>query len=215
MIQRSVLRSDCVGLQQRRKVRRADFLLALEEEAQVDAGLPSRCPKCVQRGENGDDRRLVVAGRAGEQARFRIEPLRQRAQIDGRSVRASQGGLKWLDRPAALTGRLTVVVRVESDRPRRTRNVEFAEHDGRGAVQLQQPCFDLAVTQRLGNDLRVLADAGGIGGVIRDRQQLGELADDGRLVLLAVRTHAVADLGGGGGGHGLPGIERPGRQPNR
>ena len=150
------------------------------------------------------NRRDSGSSRFGSERRSTVEPSGRRSV-----------GLKRLDRPAALAGRLTVVVRVERDRPRRARNVELAEHDRRGALELQQLCFDLAFPQRFGNDICVLADVGGVGCVIRDRQQLGELADDGRLVLLAVRTHVVADFGGGGGGHGRLRIERPGRQPNR
>jgi hypothetical protein len=80
LVHRAVAEDPGIGCQllrvpreQRREVRRARLLFAFEDEAQVDARRTARGAQGFDRGEQAEDRRLVVAGAARVEPRLRIE----------------------------------------------------------------------------------------------------------------------------------------------
>ena len=83
------------------EVRRARFLFALEHEPQIDGRLRLDRVQRVERGEHGDDRRLVVARRAPVQPRLRPAAAQHRFPRRRRPLR----GIDWL----------AVVVRVKRE----------------------------------------------------------------------------------------------------
>ncbi len=121
---------------------RARFLLAVEEEDEVGRGLHAFFPERAQDGQDCGDRRLVVTGRAGVQPPLRVHRIprlghgaRRPAGLHRRGV---ERGFERGVRPVRGVDGLAVVVDVDAEGPLRVRHPEFAEHEGRDAIDPEE-----------------------------------------------------------------------------
>ena len=194
------LQQAALRLEQGLHVRRACLLLALEEELDVHRGSDAARLQGVERREQADDWRLVVACGA------RIEPP---LRVEGRLPRRP-GDLaaSLLQRPIAQHGnpgvagplgpvhRLAVVVGVDDDRPCGARGLELAVHSGRASLDPEEAGPHPAALEQGDDGVRVPADTRGVAGQVRDGRQVRELAHDVDLVGLPVLAHLIpqADL---------------------
>src|SRR6187549_3024242 len=93
-------------------MRRTRFFFAFKKEAQIYRRLQRQTAESVERCEHGNDRSLVIAGRAGEKAPFRIDGFGV-APIDIAASVATHDRLPWFAFPLGDIDRLSVVVGVE------------------------------------------------------------------------------------------------------
>ena len=111
---------------------RGRFLLSFEEHLEVHRLRGLRRFHGVDCGEDRHDRHLVVARRAGVDARFAIDAAaaggnRDDLSADEQILVAQHWRPGWC-RPLLRVERLAVVVRVEHQRARRTRRLELTIH---------------------------------------------------------------------------------------
>ena len=173
--------------QRAREVRRARFLLALEEELEVGRERDLRGAQCVDCGEDGHDRPLVVARRARVDARLVRERVPRR--IPGHDRRAvlgpprTQRRLEGRRDPGCLgADGLPVEMRIEKERPCRARRREHAVDRHRRARRLEDARVDAALLQHADEERRVRADIRLVRRDVRQREQLAQLRDDRLLV---------------------------------
>ena len=134
----AIAREQCgVPFEQGASMPIARFLFAVEVELEVHARLAPRCTQRIERREHGDDRRLVVAGRARVQAPFGSGGVVRRREWNDRSATVersvAQCRLPRRRGPARRLYRLAIVVRVQDDRARCARRAELAVDRGRAA----------------------------------------------------------------------------------
>jgi len=117
----------------RGEVRRARFFFTFKHETQIHRGRDPRRAQGVERGEHRDDRSFVIAHRAREEPPLGIERLRL-SPIDVATFRIAHHRLPWIAFPTRRIDRLTIVMRVERDRPVRIGHAQICDDDRRHAL---------------------------------------------------------------------------------
>ena len=179
-----------VRLEHAAQVRGPRFLLALEEELEVDRRRDPRGAQRIERAEHRDDRALVVARGTRVDARLAVDALpRERCRDDLRSRgerSVAEHRRERRARPLRWVDRLAIVVRVEHDGARGAGRAELAVHSGRPAVALEGARAHAAAAKQLDHGRGISANVHAVRRHVRYREQLGELARDVRFVRLAV-----------------------------
>src|SRR6476660_10657891 len=111
---------------------RPRFFFAFTKETQTYRRLQRHTAESIERCEHGDDRSLVIAGRAGEIAPFRIDGFRV-APIDIAASVVTHDRLPWFAFPLGDIDRLSIVVGVECNRWSRIWHCEIRDYDRRRA----------------------------------------------------------------------------------
>jgi hypothetical protein len=144
------------------QVRRVDLFFAFKRQLDVRFRLQAGSPECIECGEHGDDRRLVVAGAARVQTPLGIEGRagrRQRndlAAVFERSV--AQRRLKRRRCPLLRIERLPVVMRVEPDSACRTRHAQLRDDHRVAPGYRHRLCGQAARLDHFGDQLGVALD---------------------------------------------------------
>lgn len=111
------------------------FFFAFDEDDEVDGGVDAGVAEGVERGEQGDDGRLVVGGGASVDAAVVGQGMVERCVVesDAAAVDAigEEGGSPGGDGPVGVVGGLPVVVGVDADGAVGA-GVEGGDHGGRG-----------------------------------------------------------------------------------
>jgi hypothetical protein len=187
----------------RGEIRRSGFLFAFEDDADVrgDRGRPLRIER-IDRREQRDDRRLVVRGGASVDAPLGIDgalPRLERDRPAGRRVRHhNHRRERRLVRPLGRHDRLAVVMKIERERARRRRCAALHQHERRAGGR-HHATSEVTMLEHRHQRVGVAADIGGVGGDVRDREQVEELVKNLRLVLRAPGVHARERIVCGGG----------------
>src|SRR5213076_1951411 len=120
------------------------FFFSFEKEPEIDRRLHSGAAHGVERGEHGNDRGLIVTGRTGEEAPFRVGRLRA-VPID---IVPGVVPHRWLPRlalPLRWVDRLSVVMGIERDGSFRVRRGEICDDNRRSALDRQNFCNETSL----------------------------------------------------------------------
>src|ERR1043166_1414760 len=117
-------------------MRRTCFFFAFKKEAQVYRRLHRETTESIERREHGDDRSLVIAGRAGEKAPFRIDRFRV-APIDIAASIVTHDRLPGFAFPLGDIDRLSIVVSVECNCSFRIWQCEIRDRSEKHTSELQ------------------------------------------------------------------------------
>ena len=188
-----------VRLEQVAQVRRAGFFLAFQEELHVHRGRLLRGLERVEGGQHGDDRALVVAGRARADTHGGINGValgRHGHGVGGHAVFvATQLGGERIAVPSAPGHRLSVVVRVHHDGARGAGRLKLAEERRTAARgRAQRPHSHAAFGEGRREKLHVAPDVRGVGGHVGDGHQGERFVEDLALVGLPPRIHGGTEL---------------------
>jgi hypothetical protein len=188
-----------VRLEQVAQVRRAGFFFAFQEELHVDRGRLLGRLEGIESGQHGDDRALVVAGRAGADANGGIDGValgRHGHGVGGHAVGvATQLGSERIAVPSAPGHRLSVVVRVHHDGARGPGRFQFAEQGGTAAGGRDEgPHGHAAFGEGRGQKLDVAPDVRGVGGHVGNGHQGERFVEDLALVGASPRVDGGAEL---------------------
>src|SRR5437868_14175457 len=93
-------------------MRRTRFFFAFKKEAQVYHRLHGETTESIERCEHGNDRSLVIAGRAGAKAPLRLDGFRV-APIDIAASAVTHDRLPWFAFPLGDCDWLSLVVGVD------------------------------------------------------------------------------------------------------
>ena len=164
-------------------MRRSGFFLTLQKELHVHGGRPLRGLERIERGQHGDDRPLVVTGRAGTDTHGGIDGValgRHGHGVGGHAVFvATQLGRERIAVPSATGHRLSVVVRVHHDRARSPGRFQLTKKCGISTGRRAQQTHDhTAFGERRREKLDVATNVRGVGGHVGNGHQRERLVED-------------------------------------
>src|ERR1044071_2583383 len=156
---------------------RTRFFFALKKEAEIYRGLHTETPESIECREHGGDRSLVVAGRAGEKAPFRIDRFRV-APINIVACVVTHDRLPWFTFPLGDIDRLSIVVGVECNRSFRIWHCEIRDYDRRRTFYRKQFDHQASLLAHRADRFRIASDVRHIVRQVRDREDLSEFRQD-------------------------------------
>src|SRR6476620_4923818 len=154
-------------------MRRTRFFFAFKKETQTYRRLHRHTAESIERCEHGDDRSLVIAGRAGEKAPFRIDGFRV-APIDIAASLVTHDRLPWFAFPLGGIDRLSIVVSVECNCSFRIWQCEIRDYDRRRAFDCKEFGDEASLLTHRPDRLGVASDVRRVVRQVRDRKELSE-----------------------------------------
>src|SRR4029434_10037915 len=149
---------------------RARFFFAFKKEAQIYRRLHRETAESIEGRDHGDDRSLVIAGRAGEKAPFWIDGFRV-APIDIVACVVTHDRLPWFAFPLGDIDRLSIVVGVECNRSFRIWHCEIRDYDRRRAFDRKEFGAEASLLKHRADRLGVASDVRRVVRQIWDRKE--------------------------------------------
>ena len=163
------------------EVGRARLLFTVEQHANAPWDVGLRGQQTIERGEERDDRALVVRRRSPVDAHVRIDGSRARGQIDRRLADEGLRAERAAKGPLLRIGGLAIVVHVKEHGAPRVGDVAAREDDRRAfgfPARHPEPAF----LEHGGEQVGVLRDVRAIRGQVGHRDELHQPGEDLPLV---------------------------------
>src|ERR1044071_1750140 len=138
-------------------MRRTRFFFTFKKEAQIYCRLHCQTAESIERCEHGDDRSLVIAGRAGEKAPFRIDGFRV-VPIDIAPSVVTHDRFPWFAFPLGDIDRLSIVVGVECDCSFGIWQCEIRDYHRRRALDCKKFCDETSLLTHRADRLGIALD---------------------------------------------------------
>ena len=167
-----------------REMRRARLFFTFKNETKVHCRLDVGEAQRVERGQHGDDWRLIVPGRTREEAPLRIDRLRF-APIDFRSRDVAHDRFPRSAFPLRAIDWLAIVMRVKRNRPLRAGRGEIGKNNRRRALDREQLHLQPAFFAERADGFRIPLHIRQVAGYIRQHEEIGELRQNFAFVLRA------------------------------